>query len=133
MHVQRGPVRVDRRGADVRVDVLEPELRLESELVVEQQRVGLDHDVTDRSGVVLEARKRDLARVDRASGEVGAFEQTHAQPGLGQVRGGRQTVVACPDEHHVVLVGHDVSLSRRLLQWSDFSRLQRCSTVASAN
>jgi hypothetical protein len=99
-------------GRRVGVYVLQSPLRGESELVVDQQRVGLDQYVRGRAGVVRESRQRELLGHGVATGQWTCLQDDDAQPRLGEVAGADEAVVPGADDDDVRLIRQRIGKHR---------------------
>ena len=81
-------------GDRIGLDVGQPVLGDQAELVVAEHRVGLDQRVPGRAGVELEAGQQELLGRDAAAGRRARIEHQAAVSGPRQVGGGDQAVVA---------------------------------------
>ena len=94
-HHQRGV------GEDV-PQAVPPELQL----VVAHERVRLDQDMGARTGVVPEARQRQLLGDGVAAEQLARLEHDHAEPRPGEICRRDQAVVPGPRDHDVGLIPH---------------------------
>ena len=110
----RGQVRAVRERdvrERVRVQVLEPVAAEQPELVVDQQRVGLDQRVAGRARVDRVARAEQLLGCGAAARDVPRVEHQHLVAGDRQVGGGDQAVVAGAGDDDLRVRTHPTSLS----------------------
>ena len=92
----------DRVGRHVR----EPVLALEPELVVAQERVGLDERMAGRAGVEAKARQRQLLGHGAAARKLARLEHDHLVARLREVRSGDEAVVPAAGHDDVEHLAH---------------------------
>ncbi len=102
------PVRERDVGERVGHEVLEPVALLQTELVVQEQRVGLDQRVSGRARVDQVARPEQLLGRGAAAGDGARVEHEHLAARHGQIRRGDEAVVAGARDDDV---GHPSSAS----------------------
>ena len=74
------------------VDVLEPVIE-KIQLILAKNRVGLDKAVHGRTKVLFESGHANLGGLAATTDSRSPLEHENAEPGLGEIRGGDQTVV----------------------------------------
>ena len=100
----------ERHMADgVGLEITQPVVRVEPELVVREHRTHADNRVPGRAGVDLVARAEQLLRGRAAAGYGACVEDQALVAGLREVRRSDEAVVASPCDHDVSGVRHVVS------------------------
>src|SRR3984957_10093774 len=107
---QQRSVVEQRRERRFRIDVLEPESRLESQLILFQQRIGQD-DLMDRGVFIVMMRGDELFGYASSPRVVVSFQNENALSRLGHISSGYETMMAGAHRYHVKGLRHAVPLA----------------------
>src|SRR5579862_4180535 len=88
------------------MEIAQAEFRLESELVIEDQRIGLNDDMGRRVPIMAKAWSDAFHRYDPTAEPIVLLEHQYLLPGFGEIGGGDQAIMARADKNNVVGSGH---------------------------